>query len=156
MQSIWKGRGENMYLHALEFLSRWKKSNSPTIGKLLRNKFSVKEYSKAQLCGKKRVFAVKWSPQQRENRNLLSIFYLALQSVSSSCTFYFRNLIADTEVGTKMGTTDKQKALKSCDFKAFYWWGKVDSNHRSHWQQIYSLSPLATREFPHIQDAVLR
>ena len=31
------------------------------------------------------------------------------------------------------------------------WWGKVDSNHRSDKQQIYSLSPLATREFPHIQ-----
>ena len=31
------------------------------------------------------------------------------------------------------------------------WWGKVDSNHRRHCQQIYSLSPLATREFPHIQ-----
>ncbi len=29
------------------------------------------------------------------------------------------------------------------------WWGKVDSNHRRHCQQIYSLSPLATREFPH-------
>ena len=33
----------------------------------------------------------------------------------------------------------------------FVWWGKVDSNHRRHCQQIYSLSPLATREFPHIQ-----
>ena len=31
-----------------------------------------------------------------------------------------------------------------------FWWGKVDSNHRSYKQQIYSLSPLATREFPHI------
>ena len=31
------------------------------------------------------------------------------------------------------------------------WWGKVDSNHRSDKQQIYSLSPLATREFPPIQ-----
>ena len=30
------------------------------------------------------------------------------------------------------------------------WWGKVDSNHRSYKQQIYSLSPLATREFPHV------
>ena len=30
------------------------------------------------------------------------------------------------------------------------WWGKVDSNHRSYKQQIYSLSPLATREFPQI------
>ena len=26
----------------------------------------------------------------------------------------------------------------------------VDSNHRRHRQQIYSLSPLATREIPHI------
>ena len=33
----------------------------------------------------------------------------------------------------------------------FVWWGKVDSNHRRHCQQIYSLSPLATREFPHMQ-----
>ena len=32
----------------------------------------------------------------------------------------------------------------------FAWWGKVDSNHRSDKQQIYSLSPLATREFPRI------
>ena len=31
------------------------------------------------------------------------------------------------------------------------WWGKVDSNHRRQCQQIYSLSPLATREFPHIR-----
>ena len=31
-----------------------------------------------------------------------------------------------------------------------FWWGKVDSNHRRQCQQIYSLSPLATREFPHI------
>ena len=35
-------------------------------------------------------------------------------------------------------------------FVALLWWGKVDSNHRSHWQQIYSLPPLAAREFPHI------
>ena len=34
-----------------------------------------------------------------------------------------------------------------------FWWGKVDSNHRSRRQQIYSLPPLATREFPHIQFA---
>ena len=31
------------------------------------------------------------------------------------------------------------------------WWGMVDSNHRRRCQQIYSLSPLATREIPHIQ-----
>ncbi len=32
-----------------------------------------------------------------------------------------------------------------------FWWGMVDSNHRRHRQQIYSLSPLATREIPHIK-----
>ena len=37
----------------------------------------------------------------------------------------------------------------------FAWWGKVDSNHRSDKQQIYSLSPLATREFPQIFYCVL-
>ena len=34
------------------------------------------------------------------------------------------------------------------------WWGMVDSNHRRRCQQIYSLSPLATREIPHIQFGV--
>ena len=31
------------------------------------------------------------------------------------------------------------------------WWEKMDSNHRSKMQQIYSLPPLAAREFPHIK-----
>ena len=31
-----------------------------------------------------------------------------------------------------------------------FWWELVDSNHRSIKQQIYSLSPLATRESSHI------
>ena len=31
------------------------------------------------------------------------------------------------------------------------WWGMVDSNHRRHSQQIYSLSPLAAREISHIK-----
>ncbi len=35
------------------------------------------------------------------------------------------------------------------------WWGEVDSNHRSKLQQIYSLSPLATRESPPILELVM-
>ena len=31
-------------------------------------------------------------------------------------------------------------------------WAEVDSNHRSYQQQIYSLSPLATRESAHDQN----
>ena len=33
----------------------------------------------------------------------------------------------------------------------FIWWERVDSDHRSHWQQIYSLPPLATRERSHME-----
>ena len=32
----------------------------------------------------------------------------------------------------------------------FFWWGKLDSDQRSRRQQIYSLPPLAAREFPHM------
>ena len=32
---------------------------------------------------------------------------------------------------------------------SFLWWAEMDSNHRSKLQQIYSLSPLATRESAH-------
>ena len=47
-------------------------------------------------------------------------------------------------------TTPKQKRDTPKGVSLF-WWGMVDSNHRRHSQQIYSLSPLATREIPHIQ-----
>ena len=37
----------------------------------------------------------------------------------------------------------------------FVWWGKLDSDQRSQWQQIYSLPPLAAREFPQIMELVI-
>ena len=37
----------------------------------------------------------------------------------------------------------------TCESKSL-WWERVDSNHRRHSQQIYSLPPLATREHSHI------
>ncbi len=37
-------------------------------------------------------------------------------------------------------------------YKLFYQWAEVDSNHRSNLQQIYSLSPLATRESAHFTE----
>ena len=38
--------------------------------------------------------------------------------------------------------------MKKCpaDWRDIFWWRRVDSNHRSESQQIYSLPPLATRE----------
>ena len=44
----------------------------------------------------------------------------------------------------------KKVGLQFVKIAILTWWGKMDSNHRRHCQQIYSLSPLATREFPHI------
>ena len=49
-----------------------------------------------------------------------------------------------------------KKALKNQGFSpgiffvTLLWWERVDSNHRSRRQQIYSLPPLATREHSHI------
>ena len=48
----------------------------------------------------------------------------------------------------------KKKDCYLVKIAILFWWGKVDSNHRRHCQQIYSLSPLATREFPLIKFAV--
>ena len=46
-------------------------------------------------------------------------------------------------------TSNKNKKPNPIGFGVFaFAWGKVDSNHRRRCQQIYSLSPLATREFP--------
>ena len=54
--------------------------------------------------------------------------------------FYFRILTS-----SQMQKKTNPKGL------VFFWWGRTDSNHRSETQQIYSLSPLATRELPHIR-----
>ena len=42
------------------------------------------------------------------------------------------------------------KKLADSKIDQSFWWELVDSNHRSITQQIYSLSPLATRESSHI------
>ena len=42
-----------------------------------------------------------------------------------------------------------KKIIPAANAARMIWWGMVDSNHRRHCQQIYSLSPLATREIPH-------
>ena len=44
-------------------------------------------------------------------------------------------------------TKKSTSILRCCIVKK--WWWKMDSNHRSRWQQIYSLPPLAAREFHH-------
>ncbi len=45
-------------------------------------------------------------------------------------------------------TKEKRQPLTG---SPFFWWRRVDSNHRSRRQQIYSLPPLATRELLHMK-----
>ena len=54
---------------------------------------------------------------------------------------------------SKLLIFDDTAKKKACDifFVTGLWWELVDSNHRSITQQIYSLSPLATRESSPIQ-----
>lgn len=53
--------------------------------------------------------------------------------------------------GGEYGGSGKSKRAAELSFSSsFCWWARVDSNHRSVTQQIYSLSPLATREHAHI------
>ena len=58
---------------------------------------------------------------------------------------------ADSETGDSRITKNQAEQTLS-----LVWWGKMDSNHRRHCQQIYSLSPLATREFPHMKFCLSR
>lgn len=74
-----------MYLRALEFSISLKRAASPKFGKTAQGILSVKECSKAKLCGKKHAFAVKCSPLQRENRNLLFIISGTANRVKFLC-----------------------------------------------------------------------
>ena len=59
-----------------------------------------------------------------------------------------------TQVGFLPPSADLVEKSTHClgrQMCAFFWWGRTDSNHRSDTQQIYSLSPLATRELPHMR-----
>ena len=67
--------------------------------------------------------------------------------VGQHCKTASKNRLAKLPI---FNDTAKKKA---CDifYVTGFWWELVDSNHRSIKQQIYSLSPLATRESSHIQ-----
>ena len=68
------------------------------------------------------------------------------KTVGQHCKAVSKNRLAKSTI---FDDTTKKKA---CDifFVTGLWWELVDSNHRSIKQQIYSLSPLATRESSHI------
>ena len=44
-----------------------------------------------------------------------------------------------------------KKNVPDSKIRHIIWWERMDSDHRSETQQIYSLPPLATREHSHIK-----
>lgn len=60
-----------------------------------------------------------------------------------------------TESGVLNGVPKQKKPRRISILRGLFWWELVDSNHRSIKQQIYSLSPLATRESSLIQLSAL-
>ena len=56
------------------------------------------------------------------------------------------------DIGHYTGTALQKKKNLRCAIRApQVWWERVDSNHRSQRQQIYSLPPLATRELSRLK-----
>ena len=68
------------------------------------------------------------------------------KTVGQHCKTHFENRATGMPI---FCDTTKEKGYDNIFVTAF-WWELVDSNHRSIKQQIYSLSPLATRESSHI------
>ncbi len=65
-------------------------------------------------------------------------------------SFHESNLLVALS-GPAPGTAGETNKKMPRLLAGHFWWGKMDSNHRRQSQQIYSLSPLATREFPHMK-----
>ena len=60
------------------------------------------------------------------------------------------NIISVSVIICRRQTSLKKVTFVLVDKSDFFvWWKRVDSNHRSYKQQIYSLPPLATRELFH-------
>ena len=70
-------------------------------------------------------------------------YFYARFAPPSALSMLFEFTLISLQRRTKTETPVFRKTL-------VFWWARVDSNHRSIKQQIYSLSPLATREHAHI------
>ena len=60
-----------------------------------------------------------------------------------------RSAVEGEEIPATVQFSAKPETERRREFLS--WWGKVDSNHRSRRQQIYSLPHLTALEFPHMK-----
>ena len=96
----------------------------------------------------------RWNPRKLgwNLRRAASDEIKSASSITALAGFH-RVAISSTAGGFLPPTADLVEKSTHClgrQMCAFFWWGMVDSDHRSQWQQIYSLPPLAAREIPHI------
>ena len=76
---------------------------------------------------------------------------IPFQSIPKDC----KNFYQKSPVKSGYERNDQTGPLDLKSLVSFDKWMGVDSNHRSNLQQIYSLSPLATREPIHISYIIL-
>ena len=89
-------------------------------------------------------------------RSVLPVF-CGLSAYQSGSSFYLTN--REHAINIHPGSapwSNLCKKKRDAQLSIAFWWERVDSNHRSYKQQIYSLSPLATREHSHILFCVVR
>ena len=103
--------------------------------------------------------SARWNPRKL-GWNLRRIASDEIKSASTNPTKsdFIAKRFHPTQVGFLPPSADFVEKSTHClgrQMCAFFWWGMVDSDHRSHRQQIYSLPPLAAREFPPIMELVI-
>ena len=77
---------------------------------------------------------------------ILPAIFKPLQELNFLRSCNFSGALADDSAAKPRST------IKKASYRTpFLWWERMDLNHRSVAQQIYSLPPLATRELSHIQ-----
>ncbi len=86
---------------------------------------------------------------QRVNPFLYICFHILLSFVGFTSTIDIEPNDVDSNQSNDVVSCGHK--LKNPSLRTWiFWWEKVDSNHRSQRQQIYSLPPLAAREFSQI------
>ena len=93
-------------------------------------------------CGDEILARLGWNLRLKPQMKLNPPPSTAARLISSRSDFIHRRWISSANGGFNW----KKHVLS----QVLFWWGMVYSDHRSQWQQIYSLPPLAAREIPHM------
>ena len=112
---------------------------------ICRKLLQFRQREKRVVNAKKRSSQPEKSGENSAYAHKKSLFCYFLEKASMENHFGFCALKnPQTRMNTKKNVPDSK-------IRHIIWWRRMDSNHRSRRQQIYSLPPLATRELLHMQ-----